>query len=196
LFKRLLYGIGQLLFLPHLLLFAFSKNKRIIIHDLYKKGSTNTGLTLYLDLSKELLLNRYFRTLFYFRIPGIYTNILRIFYPKHPSFTIDIHTKIKGGVTLAHPYATILNAESIGENLYLNHLVTVGEKNGKKPTIGNNVELHANSIVIGGISIGNNVIVGAGAVVVKDIPDNVVVVGNPARIIKKLDSHNKESSNV
>jgi len=187
LFKiRLLYPIGQLLFLPHILLFIFSKNKKLILHDLYKKDTPHTGMTLYLDLSKELLLNKYFRTLFYFRIPNVYTNILRIFYPKHPSFTIDIYTKIKGGVVLAHPYSTIINAESIGENLYVNHLVTVGEKNGKRPLIGDNVELHANSMVIGGVKIGDNVIVGAGAVVVKDIPDNVVVVGNPAKILKKI----------
>lgn len=181
---RLLYPIGQLLFLPHILLFILSKNKKLIIQDLYKKEAPHIGMTLYLDLSKELLLNKYFRTLFYFRIPGVYTNILRIFYPKHPSFTIDIHTKIKGGVILAHPYSTILNAESIGENLYVNHLVTVGEKNGKRPCIGDNVELHANSMVIGGVKVGDNVIVGAGAVVVKDIPDNVMVAGNPAEIIK------------
>ena len=38
--------------------------------------------------------------------------------------------------------------------------------------------------IIGDITIGNNVTIGAGAVVVKDVPDNAVVVGNPARIIK------------
>lgn len=183
--KKVIYLIGQLLFLPHILLFVFSKNKKIIVQDLYKKGTPHMGLKLYLDLSKELLLNKYFRTLFYFRIPGTYTNILRVFYPKHPSLTIDIHTKIKGGVVLAHPYSTIINAESIGENLYINHLVTIGEKNGQKPSLGDNVELHANSIVIGGIRIGDNVVVGAGAVVVKDVPDNAVVVGNPAKIIKQ-----------
>lgn len=49
--------------------------------------------------------------------------------------------------------------------------------------IGDNVVLCAGCIVIGKIKIGNNVCVGAGAVVTKDVPDNAVVVGNPARII-------------
>lgn len=44
--------------------------------------------------------------------------------------------------------------------------------------------LGANICIIGDIRIGNNVTVGAGTVVVKDVPDNCVVVGNPARIIK------------
>jgi acetyltransferase-like isoleucine patch superfamily enzyme len=42
-------------------------------------------------------------------------------------------------------------------------------------------------MIIGDINIGNNVVVGAGAVVVKDVPDNCIVAGNPARIIKYLD---------
>ena len=56
-----------------------------------------------------------------------------MFFPRDNRFIIDINTKIKGGVILAHPYGTILNAEYIGENLYVNQLVTVGEKEGKKP---------------------------------------------------------------
>lgn len=49
-------------------------------------------------------------------------------------------------------------------------------------TIGDNVSIYPNSVVIGNITIGNNVTVGAGSVVIKDVPDNAVVVGNPARI--------------
>lgn len=40
--------------------------------------------------------------------------------------------------------------------------------------------------IIGNVHIGNNVVVGAGSVVVKDVPDNCVVAGNPARIIKRI----------
>jgi sugar O-acyltransferase (sialic acid O-acetyltransferase NeuD family) len=53
-------------------------------------------------------------------------------------------------------------------------------------TIGANSFIGANSVVRQGVRIGSNVIVGAGAVVVSDIPDNVCVVGNPAKVIKQL----------
>lgn len=56
----------------------------------------------------------------------------------------------------------------------------------KPVTIGNDVWIGANCTILPGISIGNNVIVAAGAVVTKDIPDNCVVGGIPAKVIKSL----------
>jgi maltose O-acetyltransferase len=54
-------------------------------------------------------------------------------------------------------------------------------------TIGDNVWLGGGAIVLAGVSIGDNTIVGAGAVVTRDLPANVVAVGNPARVLRTLD---------
>lgn len=53
-------------------------------------------------------------------------------------------------------------------------------------TIGDNVWIGGSVTILPGVSIGNNVTIGAGSVVVKDIPDNVVAVGNPCKVIKNL----------
>lgn len=59
-------------------------------------------------------------------------------------------------------------------------------------TIGNGVWLGGSVVVCPGVTIGNNVVVGAGAVVTKDIPDNVVIVGNPAHVLRKLTAKDHE----
>ena len=53
--------------------------------------------------------------------------------------------------------------------------------------IGENTWLGAGVIVVPGVTIGKNAVIGAGSVVVKDIPDNVLAVGNPARVIRIID---------
>lgn len=60
---------------------------------------------------------------------------------------------------------------------------------GSRPiTIGNNVWLGGGVIVCPGVTIGDNAVVGAGAVVVRDLPANVVAVGNPARVVRRIDA--------
>ena len=57
----------------------------------------------------------------------------------------------------------------------------------KPITIGNNVWIGGRVVVVAGVTVGNNAVIGAGAVVTKDVPSNVVVAGNPARIIKTIE---------
>ena len=58
----------------------------------------------------------------------------------------------------------------------------------KPITIGDGVWIGGNCVVTGGVTIGSNVVVGAGAVVTRDVPDNCVVAGVPARVIKRLEA--------
>lgn len=55
-----------------------------------------------------------------------------------------------------------------------------------KVVIGNNVLIGTDTVILPGVRVGSNSVVGAGSIVTKDVPDNTIVVGNPARIIKKI----------
>lgn len=184
--RRLYITIYKLLLIPHVFLYLKSNNREDIDKDIARwamsKGVQKGKISLLLDF---LANSPDFRTIFYFRNRGVFAQVLNLYCRKEKYFRIDISTKLGGGILTGHPYSTILNADSIGENFYVNHLVTVGEEKGKRPTIGNNVSVNTGAIIIGGITIGDNSVIGAGAVVVKDVPGNCVVVGNPSRIIKK-----------
>ena len=65
----------------------------------------------------------------------------------------------------------------------------IGKTRAANVVIGNDVFIGASSIILPGVHIGNRVIIGAGSVVTKDIPDNTVAVGNPARVITTVDSY-------
>ena len=77
----------------------------------------------------------------------------------------------------------------IGKNCNLNKGCTIGRENrGKRigaPTLGDNVWVGSNSMVVGNIHIGNDVLIAPNAYVNFDVPEHSIVIGNPAKIIKK-----------
>lgn len=132
-----------------------------------------------------LVFEKTFRNLFYWRI-GLLKYLIWYWLWPHPCFTIATNMKVGNGFNCIHPFSTIVNAVCIGDNFTVRNNVTIGNnKSDERPTIGNNVSINANAVVIGPISIGNNVVVGAGSVLTKNVPDNCVVVGNPAYILKE-----------
>ena len=99
-------------------------------------------------------------------------------------------TQVGSGMKIEHGYSLVINDRTIiGTNFHVRHCVTIGcvkmpdGSQGPSPVIGDNVEVGANAIILGGIKIGNNASIGAGSVVTKDVPPGTIVVGNPARII-------------
>ena len=89
---------------------------------------------------------------------------------------------------------TIGDDVQIGPNVQLltpTHPVEAGPRRDKWEsaapiTIGDNVWLGGGAIVLAGVTIGDNTVVGAGAVVTRDLPADVVAVGNPARVVRQL----------
>lgn len=125
-----------------------------------------------------------FRNVVYYRL-GILKNFIKWLYP--PLMPLYIRCpNIGEGLMIQHGFSSTIGAEKIGSNCRVFQQVTIGWNGGKRPVIGDNVIICCGAKVIGGITVGNNVTIGANAVVCKDVPDNCVVGGVPAKIIKRL----------
>jgi serine O-acetyltransferase len=104
--------------------------------------------------------------------------------------SIPSNTQIGSGFYIGHFGGITINGQVvIGNNVNISQGVTLGEscrgKNKGCPTIGNNVYIAPGVVIFGAINIGNNVAIGANCVVTKDVPDNSVVVGIPAKVISQ-----------
>lgn len=102
---------------------------------------------------------------------------------------IEIHPGAKLGrkVFIDHGMGIVIGETAeVGDNVLIYKGVLLGgtslERTKRHPTIGNNVILGSNAIVLGAIKIGNNARIGAASVVTQDVPDNATAVGVPARI--------------
>ena len=78
----------------------------------------------------------------------------------------------------------------VGKNFFANYNCTIIDV--AKVTIGDNVWIGGNTIILPGVHIGSNTVIGAGSVVTKDIPDWVVAAGNPCRVIRKITEDDKK----
>jgi len=94
---------------------------------------------------------------------------------------------IGSGLKLYHGVATVIHESVVmGKNCTLRHATTLGMRNRENdvPTLGDHVDIGCNSVLIGAIKIGDGVLIGAGSLVLHDVPENSVVAGNPARVLK------------
>lgn len=179
-------------YIPHFIVYAFM-DKRKLNMDIDRYASTYSLKMPHFFYLMFLIHNNWaFRTLYYYRIGPVASLLIGWWRPKDRYFDISFTSDIEGGAYFAHPQSTGINANHIGKNFSARQLTTLGNKrdgdNKNRPYIGDNVTLGTNVTIIGGIHVGNNVVIGAGSVVVKDIPDNCVAVGNPCKPIKFLDS--------
>lgn len=101
-------------------------------------------------------------------------------------------TRVGPGLRIDHGQALIINDRTVfGAGCTVRNSTTIGNRRlkdgtySRPPIFGDRVDVGANAVIIGPITIGNDCAIGAGAVVLKDVPDGHVAVGNPARIIPR-----------
>ena len=98
--------------------------------------------------------------------------------------------EIGGGLYIQHGFSTIVSAQKIGENCRIYQQVTIGFRGEDSPVLENNVSVTCGAKVLGNVTLRNNSLVGAGAVVLKDVPESAIVGGVPAKIIGYKDENN------
>lgn len=166
------------------LLFVFVKNNKRFEADLQRWSEWKQCPYKSRYMQFVFMMSEYkeFRNICYHRM-GKMQYLLRWLCP--PLDSLFINTKdIGGGFLIQHGFATIINADRIGENCKVFQQVTVGYNGEKRPIIGDNVEICYGAKVIGGLKIGNNAVVGAQALVIHDVPENAVVGGSLSKVIK------------
>ncbi len=170
-------------------LLYFSDVFFIISHDVLRLSFDGKKASI-ISVFSRFSIDKAFRSLFYYRLKK-FSNLFKLlsfgmglFYKAQTSLEFGCD-QIGGGLRLQHAFSTIISSVSIGENCWINQNVTIGSSGpGNKPKIGSFVQIRAGAVVVGKIVIGDNVIIGANAVVTKDVPPNCTVGGVPAKIIK------------
>ena len=162
---------------------------RIIDKDLYRYGE----LSLKMVLSKpEIKWLKVFR-----KAQASKNKISRLFYKikltkltNKTHIQIPITTQIGEGFYIGHLGRIIINPSAkLGKNINIATGVTIGQENrGKRkgsPTIGNEVWIGTNAVIVGNVKIGNDVLIAPLTFVNFDVPDHSIVIGNPGKIIHK-----------
>ena len=107
---------------------------------------------------------------------------------RHLGFSIHPNS-IGPGLSIPHAGTIVVTGNAvIGDNCRIHTCVNIGNHRGKAPRIGNNVYIGPGAKIFGDITVGDNAVIGANAVVNKDVPPGVTVGGVPARIISHKDS--------
>lgn len=188
--------LAYILFLPHIILYKKSNKKEIINKDIERwcielgKDSNN----ILRALVELLLFEKQFRNIYYYRTQ-IHSNMIRSLCPPEPYIRIaDDCEGIEGGaIYYEHAWNMRMGVNHIGYGCTFRQLSTLGVKSKnrhkERPWIGNNVDFGVNVTCIGNVHIGDNAIIAAGSVVVKDVPANAIVAGNPAKVIKYRDEN-------
>ncbi len=118
------------------------------------------------------------------RNPLMFVMVRILFSPLDSLYINMPPERIGGGLVFQHGFSTVIAAKEIGNNCKIFQQVTIGYNEEENPVLEDNVTVCAGAIVIGGVHLHKGAFVGAGAVVVHDVPENTTVVGVPARAIK------------
>lgn len=160
---------------------------RLMALDVHHTSTFNSQIKIlmFYDAASILILYRLKKLAAKYHIFGFHT-LIRIFMLIRYGVEISIKTEIGHGTQLVHLGIVIGDNIKIGKNCKLYGANTLGSARGQTGTVvGDNVEIGCGARILGPLSIGDNVLIGANAVVLKDIPSNTIAIGIPAKAYTK-----------
>ena len=196
--KRLFAAVNYFRTLPVYLCVKCSRHKHLINADI-KRWNEIDGINfnMFESLNWYLTYKKEFRNLIQHRLKNpsrtvvamMHFMVARILWK--PLETLYIYTEdIGGGLYIQHGFSTIITAKKIGENCRIYQQVTIGYKEQFNPVLEDNVSVTCGAKVLGGITMHSGSLAAAGSVVVKDVPENAIVGGVPAKVIGYKDENN------
>ncbi len=197
--KRLFAVINYVRTLPVYMCVMCSKQKHLIQADVTRWNEIDQiNFNLFESLNWYLTYKKEFRNLLQHRLKNpsrslvsfVHFAIARILWK--PLETLYIYTEdIGGGLYIQHGFSTIITAKKIGKNCRIYQQVTIGYKQGAcPPVLEDNVSVTCGAKVLGDITMHTGSLAAAGAVVLKDVPENAIVAGVPAKVIDYKDENN------
>lgn len=118
-----------------------------------------------------------------------FIQLARVVLSRKTGIEIPSETKIGAGFRIVHAYNVTINPQAvIGKNVNIFKGATIGFAAGKRagvPVIGNNVQIGINATIVGGVFIGDDVLIAPNAFVNFDVPSHSIVIGNPGKIIQR-----------
>lgn len=175
----------------------FAEYKYLISSDLYRI----VGNMKFSELVRHVLFGESFKYIFWMRtcrylrqhrvLKFLVYPVARAMLGKYKyklGISVPFFTEIGSGFYIGHFGGIVVSYNSkIGKNCNISQGVTLGEANRGRnigyPTIGDNVYIGPGAKIVGAVKVGNNAAIGANCVVTRDVPDNAVVGGSPAKVI-------------